>query len=107
MTENPTYDKLIKAVWESFYPGKPMYPRDTGEVIGMYANVDGAVNAVWPEFVELLAKIAEYEHALEHAADITTHQKYEQIYCEDCARLAQSAIDGVNRDDFRSMILDD
>lgn len=62
------------------------------------------LEAIWPDFVGLLAANMEYEHALEHTADIETHKKYEQIYCEECARLAQSAIDGVNRPDFIALV---
>lgn len=52
------------------------------------------------ETIEVLATIAEYVHALEHIAE--AHEGG----CEDCRRLAQSALDGVNRDMCRALVLD-
>lgn len=52
--------------------------------------------------VELLAKVLEYEHALEHIA--TDHgidgmsQGPDYPFCEDCESLAKSALDLVNHE---------
>lgn len=51
---------------------------------------------------DLLAKIAEYEHALEHIAEDSEFHR--PAACEDCQRLARSALDGVNRADFREIV---
>lgn len=50
--------------------------------------------------VELLAKVLEYEHALKHAVD---PHPVEEPACEQCQRLCQSALDGVDRPDFREI----
>lgn len=65
------------------------------------------LDAIVPEIVELLAKVYEYEHALEHVADKRTHEELSQVFCEDCAQLAQSAFDGVNREMCREMAQED
>lgn len=52
------------------------------------------------QYLELLGKFLEYEHAIDHVADIPTHTKSDLPFCKDCANVAQSAIDGVNRQDF-------
>lgn len=50
--------------------------------------------------VELLAKVLEYEHALEHVIQKDHH---DPSACLGCQRLSQSALEGVNRDDFREI----
>lgn len=50
--------------------------------------------------VELLAKVLEYEHALQHAVD---PHPVEEPACAQCQTLCQSALDGVNRADFRDI----
>lgn len=50
---------------------------------------------------DLLAKVFEYEHALEHIAEDSEHHK--PAGCVDCQRLARTALDGANRDSFREM----
>lgn len=52
--------------------------------------------------VELLAVALEYEHALQHVAD--RHDTW--VYCFDCQRLAQSALDRVNGEDFLEWAVD-
>jgi hypothetical protein len=47
---------------------------------------------------DLEAENAEYEHALE---EVVACGK-----CEDCKTVAQSALDGLNREDFLDMILE-
>lgn len=58
-------------------------------------------------FVELKAKFMEYEHAIDHVAEHGNPDFAEfyggQPHCEGCRQVAQSAIDGVNRDDFREI----
>ena len=56
--------------------------------------------------IELQAKILEYEHALEHIADKQTHIDMGVVYCEDCVKLAQSALDRDNAEDFRDIARD-
>lgn len=46
--------------------------------------------------IALRAQILEYEHALEHVIDCGS--------CEQCTRLAQSALDGISRKDFLDAI---
>lgn len=46
--------------------------------------------------LELQAQILEYEHALQHVVYCKS--------CNDCERLAQSALDGLGRQDFRDSI---
>lgn len=45
---------------------------------------------------KLKAQILEYEHALEHVIECAS--------CEQCDRLAQSALDGVNRKEFLDIV---
>lgn len=66
-------------------------------------HAHATLDVLWPEIIKLLAKILEYEHALEHVADRKTHIDYGMTFCEDCIKLAQSALDGVNRADFEEI----
>lgn len=57
--------------------------------------------------LELLAKVLEYEHALEHVRDPhPVPGAPPATACPDCQRLAQSALDGVNREGFTEMARD-
>lgn len=53
--------------------------------------------------VELLARVLEYEHALEHVVQPDHHSP---TACTDCQGLAQSALDGVNREGFTEIARD-
>lgn len=101
MADNETYVKLRTLLWQS-----------RSDSISSHADegnwdVADALEAIWPEVVELLAKIGEYEHALYHELEHGMDPNPDDIYCTDCRSLAQSALDGVNRADFREMITDD
>lgn len=61
------------------------------------------IDAIWPKIEELQAQILEYEHAIEHVTDDHTGKPH----CEDCQRLCQSALDGVNRADFLEIARDE
>lgn len=66
-------------------------------------DADELINKV----VELKAKVLEYEHALEHIADKASHQEHSQVFCTECVKLAQGALDGVNREMCREMVLEE
>lgn len=53
--------------------------------------------------LELLAKVLEYEHALEHVVQPDHHHP---AACEGCQRLARSALDGDNREGFTEIARD-
>lgn len=103
---NETYDKLLGLAdafidpWMDRILDDPVYNPDNRVAKAL-------LDAIWPEVVELLAKIGEYEHALEHVTDPhvnTIPFMPPQPVCSDCQRLARSALDGVNRADFREQV---
>lgn len=56
---------------------------------------------------ELQAKVMEYEHVLGHVVDPhPVPGATPQTACSECQRMAQSALDGTYRDDFREEVLD-
>jgi hypothetical protein len=89
---NPTYAKLLQILNDNCY-GEPVQ-------LAWGSSID-ILNAIWPEIVGLLATIVEYEHALEHVAD-----SHMPATCPDCQSLAQSALNGVNREMCREIIND-
>ncbi|HJS83710.1 MAG TPA: hypothetical protein VJ742_12830 [Nitrososphaera sp.] len=54
-----------------------------------------ALDSIWPK---VQGQLLEAEHALEHVAECTVRPG-----CEDCRKLAQSALDGLNREDFEDL----
>ena len=57
-------------------------------------------------FVDLKAKVLEYEHALDHVASDWDHQDVDGRYCPSCIKLAQSALGEENREDFLQIAKD-
>lgn len=51
--------------------------------------------------IQLLAANLEYEHALQHVAEVSEY--HEPGACLKCQEMCRSALDGVNRADFTEM----
>lgn len=99
---NPHYVKLAELVKSALFVTDghaevPLDPESTEQI------TEQVLDAIWPEIVEHLAKIEEYEHALEHIAEFHPTGPV----CPDCQTLAKGALDGLNREMCREIVRDD
>lgn len=95
MNDDPLYIELHEIAFDAARAVRDLVPEEP-PTYDEYA--EAVLDALWVEIVDLQAEILEHRHALAEVVDCGK--------CDECQRMAQSSLDGVNRDMCVEMIND-